>query len=241
MSTACDLDATVDAIGTALGSVADPAKAPAMAVYMKNHSAFLGVPKPQREAATQQLVRALTFVHEADLQGLVVRLWMFPEREFHYVANDVLVRHGDVLTEASLPFLRQMIVTNSWWDSVDGLVHVVGDGVVCFLPWVPVMRQWATDPNRWIRRVAIFHQLGRKHETDVDRLIEIVLANAADREFFIRKAIGWALRDFAWSMPDRVIDIVHANRAVLSPLPRREALKNIAKITAQGRMSTPNR
>lgn len=141
MSTACDLDATVDAIGTALGSVADPAKAPAMAVYMKNHSAFLGVPKPQREAATQQLVRALTFVHEADLQGLVVRLWMFPEREFHYVANDVLVRHGDVLTEASLPFLRQMIVTNSWWDSVDGLVHVVGDGVVCFLPWVPVMRQ----------------------------------------------------------------------------------------------------
>ena len=141
MSTARDLDATVDAIGTALGSVADPAKAPAMAVYMKNHSAFLGVPKPQREAATQQLVRALTFVHEADLQGLVVRLWMFPEREFHYVANDVLVRHGDVPTEASLPFLRQMIVTNSWWDSVDGLVHVVGDGVVCFLPWVPVMRQ----------------------------------------------------------------------------------------------------
>ena len=230
-----------EAIDAALRSVADPAKAPAMAAYMKHHFAFLGVPKPQREMATMQLVRALTFADETDLQDLVMRLWALPERELHYVAIDVLLRHGTLLTEGSVPFLRQLILSNSWWDSVDGLVRVVGDGVVRFPSWVPIMREWATDPNRWIRRVAILHQLGRKIDTDVDRLTEIVLLNASDPEFFIRKAIGWALRDLAWSMPGVVVEIVHANLAVLSPLSRREALKNIQKIAAQGRMSTPKR
>ena len=205
-----------------------------MAAYMKHHFAFLGVPKPQREGATKQIVRPLTFASEAELHGLVQALWSMPERELHYVATDILVRHGTVLTESALPFLRGLIVTNSWWDSVDGLVHVVGDGSVRFPSWIAEMREWATDPNHWIRRIAILHQLGRKQATDVDRLFEIVLANAADTDFFIRKAIGWALRDLAWSQPDLVVEFVRTHSDDLSPLSRREALKNIAKIQGRG-------
>ena len=215
-----DIIATITAIDAALREVADPEKAPAMAAYMKHHFVFLGVPKPQREAATRRIIRALTFRDEAELQDLVRRLWAMTERELHYVANDILVRHSAVLTDEALPFLRALITSNSWWDSVDGLVHVVGDGTVAFPEWVATMQTWSTDPNMWLRRVAILHQLGRKHATDVGRLGEIVLANAADNEFFIRKAIGWALRDLAWSQPDIVAEFVRAHSDILSPLSR---------------------
>ena len=226
-------DAALADIRGAVESAADPGRAPAMAAYMKHRFVFLGVAKPARDAATREIIRGLLFSDPGELSGLVSRLWALPAREYQYVALDVLARHGGVLGEDALAFVRGLVTTNSWWDSVDGLALVVGAGTLRFAAWADAMRAWSVDENLWVRRTAIIHQLGLRDGTDFDRLCEIVLANAADREFFIRKAIGWALRNLAWSRPDEVEAFVVSHREVLSPLSQREALKNLAKAKAK--------
>ena len=164
-----------------------------------------------------------------------------PYREYQYVACDLLERHAKALPASALPRVLKVVTAKSWWDTVDALAKVVGTLARNDPKLVSRVERLTTHENMWLRRIAILHQLGYGAGTDVERLTRICLANAADPEFFIRKAIGWALRDLAWSMPGLVVEIVHANRTVLSPLSRREALKNIEKIAAQGRMSTPKR
>jgi 3-methyladenine DNA glycosylase AlkD len=215
-----------DALAAALAAVADPAKAGPMRAYMRDQFPFLGVQKPARVAATRDLVRALP-VRDADwLHDLVRDLWARPEREHQYVAVDVLARHRGRLEDASLPVLRELVGTRSWWDSVDALAPMIGAAALEHPAWVASLRSWATAEDRWLRRVAIISQLGRGRATDLPRLAAAIEANLGDPEFFIRKAIGWALRDLARHDPDWVRDFV-AGHPDLSPLSRREALKHL--------------
>lgn len=217
-------------IRNALADVADPAKAVAMSAYMKDHFAFFGIAKPERVAATKTLIRALDTEADAAVDSIVRALWKSPERECQYCALDLLQRHAKYQSEGTLRLLRELVVSKSWWDSVDGIAPLVGAGVMRFPAWAAEMRRWAIDENLWVRRVAIIHQLGAGDRVDLGRLTEIVLDNGADPEFFIRKAIGWALRQVAWTNPTFVEAFVRAHSEVLSPLSKREALKNIAKI-----------
>jgi 3-methyladenine DNA glycosylase AlkD len=132
------------------------------------------------------------------------------------------------MTPEFLPTAGQLITTKPWWDTVDTLAdHVVGMIVARHPEAVSTMDSWLLDDNLWLARTALLHQLTYRDRTDVDRLFRYCLARADHKDFFIRKAIGWALRQYAWTDPEPVRAFVEEHRAVLSPLSVREALKNI--------------
>jgi 3-methyladenine DNA glycosylase AlkD len=154
-----------------------------------------------------------------------------PEREFQYAAVDLLAKHHRQLKLASLPSLLQLVQRHAWWDTVDGLAGVVGDILLRARTRQPeVQRQmddWLGHPSLWVRRVAMLHQLGWKAQTDQARLFRYALALAPETEFFIRKAIGWALRDHARTQPEAVRTFLADHAQVLSGLTRREAGKHL--------------
>ncbi|SDD99487.1 3-methyladenine DNA glycosylase AlkD [Massilia sp. PDC64] len=217
-----------DEIAGVLAPLADPARAVAMRAYMLDQFAFLGLPAPVRRAAAKPLV-ARPWASPHALLEAAGRLWQRPEREYRYTAIDLLARHRRMLSPAHVADLRALLVMDPWWDTVDGLAGVLGE--VLFADRTagqPMMDAWIADASFWVRRAAMLHQLGWRLETDRDRLFGYAAALAAEQEFFIRKAIGWALRDYARWDGAAVRAFVAAHEDVLSSLSRREALKHRA-------------
>ena len=127
-----------------------------------------------------------------------------------------------------LPLCQEMIVTGAWWDHVDAVSHRVGAMLLSHRPaLLPMIRDWSIDPDRWLRRTSIICQLGFKDRTDAALLKEVIAPNLADPDFFIRKAIGWALREYARTDPDWVRRFVSAHEGSLRALSRREAMKHL--------------
>lgn len=220
----------VDQIRTSLSNVAVPADVAPMTAYMKDRFAFLGVKSPARRAATAELVRPLRGDRSA-VVALVDDLWDEPEREFHQVAVDLLVANWRVIDDDDLDWLAGLLTTNAWWDSVDTLAYkVVGRAALDRPDWWLELDTWtdasANEPELWLVRTAIIHQLSYKDRTDEAVLFDRCLRRAADREFFIRKAIGWALRTHAQLRPDAVWEFVDTHVDELSPLSVREATKH---------------
>ena len=152
----------------------------------------------------------------------------FREERYAPIELTGLRRYRDHHVLAALPMYEEMIVTGAWWDLVDG---VATDRLGSLLRahrrrMSAEMRRWSRDPDMWKRRSSIICQVALKAETDTDLLYDCIGPNLADRDFFIRKAIGWALRQYAWTAPDEVRRYV-AGEPGLSPLSRREALKNV--------------
>lgn len=220
----------VAGIVATLAAVADPARAAPMADYMRGRFAFLGVPTPLRRRLARPFVAAAKRAGDPAAALLLAHgLWRERWRECHYVAVDLLAACAPQLPAAALAGLEPLLVTHSWWDSVDALAkHAVGAIVRNHPGVVPTIERWAADPNLWLRRTAILHQLGARAATDRERLFRHCLANGADPEFFIRKGIGWALREYAYANPDAVRDFLDAHRGALSPLSVREAAKHLA-------------
>lgn len=214
------------ALDSALDAVADLDRAAAMAAYMKSHFEFYGVPAPERRSAHKDAFGDWKPTSD-ELLATVNAAWARREREMQYVACDLLDRHQHLLREPDLASLRLLIVTKSWWDSVDGLAPRVGWIVLREPAASELMDAWIDDDNLWLRRVALIHQLRFKAATDRERLFGYCTRRADEREFFIRKAIGWALREFAKTDADAVRAYVVAHEAELSGLSKREALKNI--------------
>jgi 3-methyladenine DNA glycosylase AlkD len=219
----------VTAVRAALRAVRDPGRAPAMQTYMKSAMPYLGVPVPEVRRITRRCAAASPLESAADLQVSVRALWYEAAfREERYAATalcDVPAARG-LRSPELLPLYRELIVSGAWWDHTDELAHRVGELLAGWPDQVrPEVRGWIAAGDLWLRRVAIICQLGRRADTDLSLLVDAISANAADREFFIRKAIGWALRDYARTDPGWVVAFVAANE--LSPLSRREALKHI--------------
>jgi 3-methyladenine DNA glycosylase AlkD len=217
-------------VDAALRPLADPVQAAPMRAYMLDQFAFLGIRATPRRQALRGLPRLNTWM-AADLLSVAEALWKMPEREFQYVAVDLLAKHHGQLGMESLPSLLQLVQRHAWWDTVDGLAGVVGDILLRAHTRQPeVQRQmddWLGHPSLWVRRVAMLHQLGWKVQTDQARLFRYALALAPETDFFIRKAIGWALRDHARTQPDAVRAFLMAHAHVLSGLTRREAGKHL--------------
>ncbi len=188
---------------------------------MKGIAPFLGIPAPQRRAAVKPLGKP------TDTVGACRALIALPEREFHYVATETIAARTSGKPPSFLDELEWFIRTKSWWDTVDGIVGGVGQLLLAHPQLVVRMDEWVADTDFWVARVAILHQLGFRTRTDEERLFRLCLKRADDSEFFLRKAIGWALRDYAWTNPSAVQDFVAANGAALSPLSVREASKNL--------------
>jgi 3-methyladenine DNA glycosylase AlkD len=211
-----------------LEAAADPQKAAEMSAYMKGHFEFFGVQTPERRRLSKPALAAGADCDHGEILDFAEACWRQREREFHYVGADVLRRWAKVLGPGDLDRVERLLRTNSWWDTVDSLaVWTIGPLVASYPELVRVMDQWIDDDNIWIARTAILHQLAYKELTDRDRLFSYVEKRADDSDFFIRKALGWALRQYARTEPDAVRAFVDRLGTRLSALTRREALKHI--------------
>ena len=219
----------VELIRAELRAQADPERAPGMQAYMKSSMPYLGVQVPN----VRRLTRAAALRYPpADLEGLrqsAAAVWRNAEfREERYAATELTGLRMATGRLELLGLWREMIVTGAWWDHVDAVAHRIGDLLAAHRDQItPLLRDWSRDPDRWLRRSSIICQLSLKSRTDVSLLQEVITVNAADPEFFVRKAIGWALRDYARTDPDWVRSFVTDRADVLSPLSRREALKHL--------------
>ncbi|MEM7341146.1 MAG: DNA alkylation repair protein [Actinomycetota bacterium] len=223
--TPSDLVAQVE---DALAAIAEPDQAESMAAYMKDQFPFLGVKAGPRREAQRSIINALAGRSADDLLAFAEHAWIEEDRELQYVACDALRKHVTVLTPPDLPRVEALIVTKAWWDTVDSLaVHTVGPLVAAHPELSATMDTWIDGSDMWKARTAILHQLMYKADTDPDRLFGYADRRAEDTEFFIRKAIGWALRQYARTDPDAVRSFVAANDDRLSGLTKREALKHL--------------
>jgi 3-methyladenine DNA glycosylase AlkD len=217
----------VDRLTEALGSAADPQRALQMRAYMKDRFEFLGVPAPERRRLAAPFMASMKGAGQERLLEVARTLWALPYREYAYVAADLLRRHERTLAPSALGALRDLVTTQSWWDGVDPLSHVVGTIVRTNPDVADQMDRWAADADLWVVRVAIIHQLGWKSDAEPERILGYCASQARHPDFFVRKAIGWALRDLARTFPDEVRAFVEAHRDELSPLSVREATKHL--------------
>jgi 3-methyladenine DNA glycosylase AlkD len=213
----------IEALAAALEARRDPDRAAAMAAYMKDHFAFFGVPSPERRLAQREALGEWTTPTADALAAFARSCWARDEREFQYAACDTLVQHVRRLSSANLDLLEELITTRSWWDTVD----ILASRVVGPLAERPTMERWLVSGDLWLERAVILHQLGYKEATDEAFLFRACLTHAASSDFFHRKAIGWALRQYARTDPDAVRTFVADHADELANLSKREALKHL--------------
>lgn len=216
-------------VSSRLAEVADPDAAHAMAAYMKTDMPFYGVKKPARVPILRELKRRWVPSSHGEYEALVGGLWALPHREEKYLALGVARAHDRFVTSESLPLFHRLITEGAWWDLVDEAATKLAGRVLLRerVTTTPLVRGWLDDEDMWLRRAAIICQIGHKDETDVDLLFEACRGRAHETDFFIRKAIGWALREHAKTDPDAVRHFVAEHAAELSGLSRREATKHL--------------
>lgn len=208
-------------------SVTNYEKASQMSAYMKNHFDFLGISAPQRRAIQQSFFKVNT--SKSINWDFVETCWECRYRELQYAAADYLRKKQKMLTENDIERLKSFIIRKSWWDSVDTLSPLIGKITFENPSLNSLMIEWSVDANFWLRRVAIIHQLSRKNATNTELLEQIITNNFGSKEFFINKAIGWALRDFSKANSLWVSIFIEKYRAKMAPLSVREASKFLAK------------
>ena len=224
------MDARLATIRTALTAVAIPADAAPMAAYMKGRFPFLGVKTPARRAAAKPVIMASKQEPIDAVVALAHRLRAQPEREFHYVTSDLLRANQHRLRAEHLADLERFVTTDSWWDTVDALASpTIGTMVRTHPELLATLDDWIDAEDFWLARVAIIHQLRFGADTDGDRLFRYALRRSEDQEFFIRKAIGWALREYAKTDPSAVRAFVDRHGEDLSPLTLREATRQLGR------------
>ncbi|AXT84397.1 DNA alkylation repair protein [Aeromicrobium sp. A1-2] len=218
----------VSAIREALQSAADPERAPRMQAYTKSAMPYRGVPMAEIRSIAGAAAKAHPPHTLAELETAVRRLWDGAAfREERYAAASLLRLKIATGRLELVPLYEHLATTGAWWDHVDDLARRIA-ALHDAHPeqTAAVVRSWSTADDLWLRRLAILGQLRRKERLDPAVLSDAVESNIADREFFIRKAIGWALRDHAGSDPDWVRAFV-ASHPDLSGVSRREALKHL--------------
>jgi 3-methyladenine DNA glycosylase AlkD len=207
----------------------DPKNAIPMAKYMKHEFEFLGIKTPVRRDLLKEFHKQDGFPEITELKEIVLDLWGLPAREYQYFALSLLRKFSQEVPEEFIDLYEYLIITKSWWDSVDGIASwLVG---VHFLRFPELKNKyigkWMTSGNMWLQRTCILFQLGYKDKTDVMLLGQIIMSVADSKEFFLRKAIGWALREYSKTDHQAVINFVENNE--LSLLSNREAYKWMQK------------
>jgi 3-methyladenine DNA glycosylase AlkD len=207
----------------------DPQKAAPMKRYMRDQFEYLGIKAPDVGILLKQHIREHGLPPLAKLDTVLRDLWALPQREFQYAANGLLEKFEGELPPEFIETLEYLLVTKSWWDTVDAIA--AGTLGVHFKRHPKVRKKylanWRKSDNFWLRRATILFQLGYKKDTDFELLCDIIRGNLGSQEFFINKAIGWALRQYTRVDPEGVRDFVAATP--LQPLSAREALKWLEK------------
>lgn len=208
---------------------ADPLAARQMEAYMRNQYSFLGIKTPERNRLTKEFWQEHGIPQGEQLLSVVQQLWLMPEREFQNVAMAFLGKHGKKAAKSDVDVFENLITTKSWWDTVDYLAsHTMGDHLTKYPELIPdYAGRWIESKDLWLRRTAILYQLRYKNRTDVERLFDNIIRCKDEKEFFIRKAIGWALREYSKTDEEAVTRFV--SDTPLSPLSKREALKYVSR------------
>ena len=207
---------------------ANPIDAAPMKKYMRDQFEYLGLKTPIRAALQKEFIKEHGLPPIKELDAISRDLWNLPQREFQYTATSLIDKMQKQLEADFIVTVEYLITHKSWWDTVDLLAgHTVGAMFKRF-PKVKAkyLKKWRKSDDFWLRRTTLLFQLGYKKETDFDLLCELIHENLGSNEFFINKAIGWSLRQYAWTDPTTVRKFVKATKE-LHPLSRREALKNI--------------
>jgi 3-methyladenine DNA glycosylase AlkD len=225
------MKALVAEVRAALRAAADPARAPQMQAYMKSTMPYLGVTTPARARALRPVVARLELETGAAWRRAVLAVWRqarFREERYAAIALSGERRFAAHQDLDALPVYEEMIVTGAWWDYVDEIAARRLGPLLRRFPreMKRAMLAWSRGDELWKRRSAILCQLTFKRDTDLDLLYRPIEPALGSPEFFLRKAIGWALRQYAWTDPAEVRRYVRAHEARLSPLSCREALKH---------------
>ena len=200
--------------------------AESMSKYMQDKFRFLGVRGATRTEIYKKYFPDARKTKTIDWD-FVENCWNKEEREFQYVVVYYLKAMQKFLKREDISRLKYLIVTKSWWDTVDLLAKVVGSLVIRIEGYDQIMLEWSKDSNIWLKRVAILYQLSLKDKVDEIILDKILVNNLGDSEFFINKAIGWALRDYSKYNPEWVKEFIRKNKDNMANLSIREASKYI--------------
>ena len=200
--------------------------AESMSKYMQDKFRFLGVRGATRTEIYKKYFPDARKTKTIDWD-FVENCWNKEEREFQYAVVYYLKAMQKFLKREDISRLKYLIVTKSWWDTVDLLAKVVGSLIIRIEEYDQIMLEWSKDSNIWLRRVAILYQLSLKDKVDKQVLAEILVNNLGDSEFFINKAIGWALRDYSKYNPEWVREFIKKNKENMANLSIREASKYI--------------
>jgi 3-methyladenine DNA glycosylase AlkD len=223
----------IAALRSSLAARADPLKAPGMQAYMKSEMPYLGVNSVPLRDALRQVIPEHPIAAFDDWRDTILALWDTARfREERYAALGLIGdrRYRSFRTLDALPLYARLIVNGAWWDLVDGLAtHEVGDLLMRYpQPMRQSMLDWSRHADPWLRRTSIICQVGFRAATDQELLYACIEPNLSERGFFLRKAIGWALREYAKAAPEAVRQYVAENESRLSGLSRREALKHLS-------------
>ena len=195
-----------------------------MSKYMLNKFEYIGIKTPERRKIFKNFFKEYKNEEKIDWE-FVNNCWENKYREFQYVAADYLKNMKDKLTIDDIPKLKQFILKKSWWDTIDNLDMTIGALALKDSNMNKILLEWSIDENIWLRRIAIDHQLLRKEKTNTELLEKILKNNLGQAEFFINKAIGWALRDYSKTNPEWVKNFIEKNKEKMAKLSIREASK----------------
>jgi 3-methyladenine DNA glycosylase AlkD len=222
----------VDFVQGHFKELADQTKAPGMAAYMKTEMPFYGIQNPERLPVYREMKKRFpASSHKAYEEGILA-LWNLPHREEKYAALQFAEQNDLFVGADSIPLYERLIREGAWWDLVDEIaIHLSGRAQLKERSAVkPMMEKWIKDEHLWVRRAALISQVGHKQKTNTKQLFKHCLLVAHEKEFFMRKAIGWALRDYSWCDPEAVIAFLKENGDRLSPLTKREAAKRLIRL-----------
>jgi 3-methyladenine DNA glycosylase AlkD len=217
----------VGSLKTLFEQNADPTQAAPMKKYMRDQFEYLGIKTPKNVALQKGFFEEQGFPPLSELDPILRDLWSLPQREFQYVAVGLLGRFNKEIPAKFIRTIEYLLVTKSWWDTVD---TISGGTLGVHFRRFPDVREkylakWRASDNFWLRRATLLFQLNYKKETDFDLLCEIIRENLGSKEFFINKAIGWSLRQYARVDPKAVTKFVKSTP--LHPLSQREAMKHL--------------
>ena len=224
-----DTRSLVEFVQAELLARADPARAKPMAAYMKTEMPFYGVPKPERTPIAREIKQRFAPANAGQYRQNVLSLWSLPHREEKYLAIGYARQFPAFVEFAQIDLYERLIIEGAWWDLVDEVASPIVSRVLLNHRQLmrSVLERWIESPVMWLRRAAIICHNGHKQATDWAQLSDFCLRRAGETEFFIRKAIGWALREYARTDTEAVRNFLRLHGHELSGLSYREAAKHL--------------
>jgi len=216
-------------ISNKLAENANPNDAIHMQRYMKTSMHYYGVKSPIHNSIVMNVKKSFPISNQEEYNNIILKIWQLPHREEKYISIKLARKWKKYITLDALPLYEKMIREGQWWDFIDPIaVGLIG--ILLFenrMKMNNILDKWILDENLWIRRSAILAQLKHKEDTDFEKLFSYCLQCAHEKEFFIQKAIGWALREYSKTAPKQVKGYINKNKNRLSNLSIREGLRII--------------